>query len=304
LLGPDGSLQEAGAIIFRDGSGWNFGRNESADAFQYNFTRDVDYCSGAALLVRADLFRTIGGFGAEFAPGYYEDADLCFEVRSRGFRVIYEPRSEVIHYEGSTAGTDVGTGMKRFQDINRPKFVEKWHDVLQSHAESDHANVWAAARRQMGRRTILIIDSYVPLYDRDAGSLRLLEIIKILRDARYHVIFAPDNFAAIAPYTSELLAMGVEQIYYNGRNGPIEDRLRDALPHVDLAWICRPDLTKKYGPLVREFGVPIIYDTIDLHFMRTRRQAAVDPSVKPDAWKALEALEIGLASAADATVVV
>src|ERR1700688_15052 len=126
LIYPDGRLQEAGGIIFRDGSGWNFGSNATPDSPEYNFSREVDYCSAAALLVRSDLFRSIGGFDAEFAPGYYEDVDLCFQMRSHGFKVMYEPRSEVIHYEGLSAGRNEESGMKRFQSVNRSKFVQKW----------------------------------------------------------------------------------------------------------------------------------------------------------------------------------
>jgi len=304
LIYPDGRLQEAGGIIFRDGSGWNFGSNATPDSPEYNFSREVDYCSAAALLVRSDLFRSIGGFDAEFAPGYYEDVDLCFQMRSHGFKVMYEPRSEVIHYEGLSAGRNEESGMKRFQSVNRSKFVQKWHDTLQSHYENDRGNVWRAARRHTGRNTILVIDEHVPLYDRDAGSQRLIEILRILRHGGYHVIFAPQNFAAIQPYTTELLAMGVEQLYYNGKNAPLKDRLREALPHVDVAWICRPELAKEYMPLVREFNVPVVYDTIDLHFVRARGQAVFDKTVAPNAWKSLETLELRLASAADATVVV
>jgi len=263
-----------------------------------------DECPGASVLVGSDWFRWIGGFAQEFVPRYYEDACLGVEVRSRGFKGMYDPRVEVTHYEGSTAGVDVDSGMKRFQNINRPKFVKKWQQALQSYPENDAANVWAAARRHMGRRTILIIDSYVPLYDREAGSQRLLEIIRILRSAGYHVIFAPDNFAAIQPYTSELLAMGVEQLYFTGKNGALEDRVREVLPHVDVAWVCRPQLAEKYFPLLQKAPIPVIYDTIDLHFVRVRRQAAFDKTVRPDAWKSYETQELRLASKADATVVV
>ncbi|HVA32740.1 MAG TPA: glycosyltransferase family 2 protein, partial [Candidatus Baltobacteraceae bacterium] len=134
LLYPDGRLQEAGSILWRDGTGWNVGNRDNPERPRYNFVRDVDYVSGAALLVRANLFERIGGFSEAYRPAYYEDADLCFTVRSLGYRVVYQPLSTVVHYEGATSG-NARTGVKRFQEINRPKFCEKWAAELDRRME-------------------------------------------------------------------------------------------------------------------------------------------------------------------------
>jgi len=131
LIYPDGRLQEAGGVIWSDASGWNYGRLDSPQKPEYSFFRDVDYVSGAALLLPAELFRSVGGFDERYAPAYYEDADLCFAVRAAGKRVVYEPRSVVTHYEGVSSGTDLTTGIKRFQEINKPKFRSKWAGQLE-----------------------------------------------------------------------------------------------------------------------------------------------------------------------------
>ena len=134
LVYPDGRLQEAGGIIFSDGTGWNLGRGGNKDDLRYNFPREVDYCSGAALMVKRDLFAERGGFDRTFAPGYYEEVDFCFYLRSRGYRVLYEPRSTVIHHEGLTFGSDEqpGSGLHRKtrQYINRYRLVVRWQDAL------------------------------------------------------------------------------------------------------------------------------------------------------------------------------
>lgn len=127
LLSPDGVLQEAGALVFQDGSALNFGRGDTnPEDPLYGFVREVDYCSGALLATPRKLFLQLGGFDKFYSPGYYEDTDYCFRLRQQGYRVFYQPESAVVHSEGGTAGTDPSQGMKRFQPINQAKFRQRW----------------------------------------------------------------------------------------------------------------------------------------------------------------------------------
>ncbi|HEX6834559.1 MAG TPA: glycosyltransferase, partial [Rudaea sp.] len=61
LVYPDGRLQEAGGIVFADGSGWNYGRFDDPADPRYGFRREADYVSGAAIMLRTTLFRELGG---------------------------------------------------------------------------------------------------------------------------------------------------------------------------------------------------------------------------------------------------
>jgi GT2 family glycosyltransferase len=155
LVYPGGRLQEAGDVIFRDGSGANFGRGDyDADDPLYSYVREVDYCSGALLATPRALFRELGGFDERFSPGYYEETDYCFRVRQKGYRVYYQPDSVVIHIEGGINGTDVADGKKRYQVINREKFKARWADALTTQPEPPSRydrNTWhALAVRERG----------------------------------------------------------------------------------------------------------------------------------------------------------
>lgn len=131
LLFADGALQEAGGMVFRDGSAANFGRGDhDLDAPTYNFVREVDYCSGAFLATPRSLFEKIGGFDDRYRPAYYEDTDYCFAVRQQGYRVYYQPESAVVHLEGVSSGTDLSSGTKQYQVLNQAKFIEKWSAIL------------------------------------------------------------------------------------------------------------------------------------------------------------------------------
>jgi GT2 family glycosyltransferase len=134
LVYPDGTLQEAGGVVFSDGSVCNFGKFDKApNAPLYNFMREVDYCSGAILATSRALFMELGGFDARFKPAYYEDVDYCFSLRERGYRVYYQPESVVVHFEETSSGTDLNTDAKSCQAANHLKFLAKWREVLRHH---------------------------------------------------------------------------------------------------------------------------------------------------------------------------
>ena len=122
LIFENGKLQESGGLLWRDGSGWNVGREQDQNKDLFSFTRKVDYVSGASLCIKKSNFEKIKRFGEEYTPGYFEDADLCFKNRKNGGDVYVVPRSVAIHKEGGTSGTDPNKGMKKFQNKNLKKY--------------------------------------------------------------------------------------------------------------------------------------------------------------------------------------
>lgn len=286
LVYPNGKLQEAGGIIFSDGSGWNYGRGEHPNDPRFNFVRQVDYCSAACLLVRADLFHKLGGFDTRFEPAYYEDTDLCFAIRASGFEVYYQPEAMVIHIEGATAGTDLTSGVKQFQVINKQKFIEKWRDTLKRQYPPDRRWVRLASNRAPGKR-ILVVDALLPIFDRASGSRRLFEIIKIFIDQGHAVTFIARNGFNQERYAKELMRLGVEvystdpdkmrALGYNTSTSPIDLKKLLTESQYDLAWLSFYYIAEQYLPDIRRFSpkTRIYIDTVDVHFMREQRQAEI-----------------------------
>jgi GT2 family glycosyltransferase len=80
IILPNGTFQEAGNIIWQDGSCSTYGRRDEPFAPKYMFMRDVDYCSGAFLLTNRELFMNMGGFDEDYKPAYYEETDYCVRL--------------------------------------------------------------------------------------------------------------------------------------------------------------------------------------------------------------------------------
>ena len=156
LLYADGSLQEAGSIIWSDGTGWNYGKGADPRSPEFGHVRPVDYCSAACLLVRRSALQRVGAFDERYAPAYYEDSDLAFALRAAGLETIYVPDALVLHHEGASHGTSVRTGVKAFQERNRERFCEKWPDALAKQRAASLDAVVIARDRRSGPRVLVV----------------------------------------------------------------------------------------------------------------------------------------------------
>lgn len=303
LIYPDGTLQEAGGIIWSDADGCNYGRGGDPDASPYNYVRDVDYCSAACLLVRRDLLAELEGLDLRFSPAYYEDVDLAFAARARGYRVVYQPRATVIHVEGVSHGTDLNQGLKRHQVRNRLTFRAKWRRELLAQHSNDPAIVLRARDARTGPRA-LIVDHTVPTYDLDAGSLRMRGLVSFLVDLGFVVTFLPSNLYGQQPYTAELQQLGVEVLY---GVMDVDSHLKALGPHLRLCVLSRPSTALPIITHVRKYApsAALVYDTVDLHFLREMREAELhnDDGLRAAARVTRE-LELALVRASDATLTV
>ncbi|WP_206859937.1 glycosyltransferase [Lysobacter changpingensis] len=304
LVYPDGRLQEAGGLVFSDGSAHNYGRFESPNDPRYGFVRDADYCSGAALAMPRALFESVGGFDRRYEPAYFEDTDMAFAVRAKGLRVVYQPHAHVVHMEGTTAGVDDTKGVKAYQARNRHVFAEKWHEALQ-HQPPPQTTPYLAAGAGAARR-VLIVDGATPQPDRDSASLRLVNLMRLLREEQAQVAFFPGDLSHAGDNTRRLQSLGVEAWYAPFATTPAQ-WMRTHGRAFDTIVICRHYVLREWLPLVRRFApqAKLVFDTVDLHYLRERRGAELAGDVaRKRASERTRTLELEMIARSDATLVV
>lgn len=280
ILLPDGRLQEAGCVIWSDGSCGGYLRGEAAETSEALFRRDVDFCSGVFLMTRSGLFRELGGFDEAFAPAYYEEVDYCMRLWEHGHRVVYDPWIVVDHYEYGSAGSSEVAA--KLMAVNQQRFQAKHVRALVYQENAALPGAMLRARMRGARAVrILYIDDRVPRADLGGGFPRALALLKSLRD---HGVFVTVVSLADSPTTpsrkiDDGLPPGFE-IMPGLTPEMLIELLDGRQDYYDIIFISRPSNMERLGALFEEHAelvqdVTVVYDAEAVWAFRDIHRAAV-----------------------------
>jgi len=263
VIREDGLLDEAGSIIFSNGIIKKFGNQKSINNYEYNYSRNIDVASPSYLALRKKDFLKLKDLDMKYQSIDYSILDLEFNMRYfLNKRIFFNQHSIVVKKEGRSLNA-------YNEDKNR--FYKKWSREL----KRDYHKVGTSellASRHGRKRKLLIVDSIVPERDHDAGSLRMYQIIKSAMNLNYDVTLFPDSLVASQPYTGEYQKMGVEVVY--GENSTFDNFYTNRINYYNDIILSRPNVAIKhliYCKLYQQ-NAKLIYDTVDLHYLRIRRQ--------------------------------
>lgn len=281
LVLPSGLLQEAGSIIWSDGSTQGYGRSLDPEAGVAMFRRDVDYCSGAFLLTPRAVWQRLGGFDEAYAPAYYEETDYCMRLREAGLRVLYEPAAVVDHYE---FGSQVQQGDATAASLrNRARFRARHAAALaRDHLPPGAANLLPARVAATARaRRLLMIDDLLPLDVNGAGLPRARAMVAAAVAAGWSVTHLPLHQPPVAwARVRADIPATVEVIDRRGA-GALGEVLADYAGLCDAILVSRPhNMALLRDVLAARPDLPgrarLIYDAEALYALREIAQAELD----------------------------
>jgi O-antigen biosynthesis protein len=216
FLNEDGTVQEAGGLLFEDGRTLMYGFGDDPSDPAYRFRRYVDYGSAACLVLRTEDFHKAGGFDPVFVPAYCEDVDLQLKLRERGLRTVYQPRSQVVHVRFGSTGLDEQVA-RQLVARNTRILRERWAPVLADRPVLDVADEFS--HRVVAARDFDCLERFLVVSPRPHQDL-LDSLLEAHPTARI------TQLCTEPAQTEAFLRSGVEAV------GPLEDPaswLRDRL---------------------------------------------------------------------------
>jgi O-antigen biosynthesis protein len=269
IVQADGLLQEAGCIIFQDGTTNGYLRFCQSEDPRAMFMREVDYCSAIFLLVRTELFLELDGFDEIYAPAYFEETDFCMKLRTRGLRMIYDPSILVEHFE---FGSHQSASGRKLIAERKPIFLKRWEKQLGKEGfdvlENANSALSNATRLVPRPRVLLVLDEGSPL--NFSASVGELVRTCLLRDWQI-TFFVPK----LSPYPWQdlykLFGKSIE-VTFGSSVGSLEAFLRKRTSYFDLCIA----YGNKAKDLTRNADTKQVFKKCRVEFLEASQKALVE----------------------------
>lgn len=289
LIWPNGLMQEAGSIVWQNGSTQGYGRGKHPDLPEFNYLREVDYCSAACLLTPRKLFLELGKFDELYIPAYYEDVDYCFKLKNNGYKVFYQPLASVIHHEMKSMPPHEAVELML---SNRKVFYDKWEIELDGKYQYDEFAVLKARDLTKHSKNILFLDDAIPNPDEGQGFNRAFNIVQSMHNLGNFVTVFPTKRPQLwygGKHTRILQQQGIEVFYTTDEDIILNfKKLAETRKgFYDIVFISRPYNMNMYWNRVKNLfpGTEIIYDAEALYCMRDFLKAEIKGFPVPEPEK-------------------
>ena len=300
LLDGQGTLLEAGGILYRDGKIQRFGHGLSPLEPACSYARPADFCSDVCLLVDRQALEQANRLPTDLDFGLVRSAGLALRLRQRGLRTYYEPSVKVAWSPGDRTRTIRDAKPDALEALISGGSSEIFETLAAVEASADQAKDGRVVRR------VAVIDHRLPTPDQDAGSVRSIELLAALRRIGYQVTFVPANLLRLDDYAQPLQDLGVE-VLAQPCVGDLFEHFKEHGDRYELVVVSRFHIAKDMTETLRKLvpDAKFVFDTVDLQFLRTQREAElVDDQDLLDKAEEVKLAELALADSVDATIVV
>jgi O-antigen biosynthesis protein len=272
LVRAHGRLEAAGSIIWRDGTTLGYLRGASPLAPEANFVRDVDFCSAAFLLLRADLLRELEGFDEAFAARDCADVDLCLRIAEVGSRVVYDPAvvvSRLVQIDPEVEPGDARRELLR-KHINRLRF---------RYIADRRVEVFARATDTA--RRMLFIDDMLPLRQLGSGFVRSNDLIRVMASIGWRVTVYPIKACRLSLAAIYADMPDTVEVMHDRTREELEGFLTVRKGYYDAIWITRTHNLDRVKAMLERItagtGKPprIVLDTEAIAALREAEHAAL-----------------------------
>lgn len=269
MISAESNIFSAGNLVFENSEIVELGKCEAIDAPQFNFVRKIDFCTGSLLFSKINQKGDLNLLNENFSSPYFAVADFCLKLKKgENLDIYYQPLSEVTYFDNS---------FKTADNNDKVDFANHWNSYFTNKNDLKSEKINYTTYKTPN---FLFLEENMPKPDQDSGSRRFMEILKILQRNGHHIVLAVKHFDETkdSDYIPYFQNAGIEicRDYVNAQNKIVKvaDQVVKALSYVDVVWIFRPLGFDYWYNLIQDkvSGKKIIYDMVDLHYLRMERE--------------------------------